>query len=276
MRALRLYAGPQARAHLQAHGLLPEHVRVVPAAAGGPKGLVLGPLDRFLFGDWLPRSRQPVDLVGASIGAWRMATACLDRPAEAFGRLEHDYIAQRYDLAQGQKRPTAEHVSERFADNLKLFFGGREHEVLQHPRYRLHVIASRGRHMLAREHGLATPLGYLGAFVSNTVQRRAMGAWLERVVFSTQSAACPLAPATTAAAKWRSRRPISWMRCRPVAPSPSCCARSAPSPARRQGPIGMAASPTTTCTWTTAAPPRAWCCTRIFSRPWCRAGWTRP
>lgn len=193
MKALRLYAGPQALAHLHKQGLQPGDVRVIPAAAGGPKGLVLGPLDRFLFGDWLPHSAQPVDLVGASIGAWRMATACLDQPVEAFARLERDYIAQRYDLAPGQKRPTAAHVSERFADNLKLFFGGREHEVLRHPRYRLHVIASRGRHLLAREHGLATPLGYLGAFLSNTVQRRAMGAWLERVVFSTPHAALPFA-----------------------------------------------------------------------------------
>lgn len=60
MRALRLYAGPQARRHIEQHGLRPQDVRVVPAAAGGPKGLVLGPLDRFIFGDWLAASSQPV------------------------------------------------------------------------------------------------------------------------------------------------------------------------------------------------------------------------
>jgi hypothetical protein len=35
--------------------------------------LILGPLDRFMCGDWLTQSSQSVDLVGASIGAWRMA-----------------------------------------------------------------------------------------------------------------------------------------------------------------------------------------------------------
>ncbi|MCB2018850.1 MAG: phospholipase, partial [Hydrogenophaga sp.] len=65
MQALRLYAGPQARRHLERHGLQPAHVGAIPGAAGGPKGLVLGPLDRFIFGRWLPRSEQPVDLVGA-------------------------------------------------------------------------------------------------------------------------------------------------------------------------------------------------------------------
>ena len=136
MHALRLYAGPKARQHIEQHGLRPQDVGVIPAAAGGPKGLILGPLDRFLFGDWLPQSTQPVHLVGASIGAWRMATACLNDPRAAFERLERDYIAQHYELPPGQKRPTASQVSERFADNLRLFYGGRVDETLRHPRYR--------------------------------------------------------------------------------------------------------------------------------------------
>lgn len=185
MRALRIYAGPAARRHLETSGLAPADVGVVPAAAGGPKGLILGPLDRFLFGDWLPQATHPVHLVGASIGAWRMATACLRDPTPAFERLERDYIAQDYELPPGRKTPTAAHVSERFAQSLESFYGGRVQEVLSHPRFRLHIVTARGRHVLRREHRVATPLGYLGAFVSNSLHRRAMGAWLERVVFSS-------------------------------------------------------------------------------------------
>ena len=189
MKALRIYAGPLARQHLGDHGLQPRDVGVVPAAAGGPKGLILGPLDRFIFGEWLPRSAQPVHLVGASIGAWRMATACLNDPVAAFERLEHDYIRQHFELTPGEKRPSARHVSERFGDSLQAFYGGRVGEVLGHPRYRLHVVTSRGRHVLGRDHKVGTPLGYLGAFVTNTVHRKAMGAWLERVVFSAPAPA---------------------------------------------------------------------------------------
>ncbi len=184
-RALRIYAGPKARQHIAKHGLRPQDIAVVPGAAGGPKGLVLGPLDRFLFGDWLPQSVQPVHLVGASIGAWRMATACLDDPVPAFDRLERDYIAQDYDIPPGRKAPTAEQVSRRFAENLADFFGGRIGQVLAHPRLRLHIVTSRGRHLLAREHRVRTPLGYLGAYLANGVHRRALGLWLERVVFSS-------------------------------------------------------------------------------------------
>ncbi len=185
MKALRIHAGPRARQHLEQHGLQAGDVRVIPAAAGGPKGLVLGPLDRFLFGEWLAGSSQPVHLVGASIGAWRMATACLGSSVAAFERLEHDYIHQSYELPPGKKRPPASHVSERFGQNLQAFYGGRVGEVLSHPRFHLHIVTSRGRHVLAREHRVGTPLGYLGAFLSNSVHRKALGAWLERVVFSS-------------------------------------------------------------------------------------------
>lgn len=193
MNALSLYAGPVAREHIRRHGLLPQHIRTIPAAAGGPKGLILGALDRFIFGPWLTQSQQPVDLVGASIGAWRMATACLDGPVAAFERLERDYIHQHYEFRPGNRLPPPAEVSAGFAQNLRTFYGGREREVLRHPRYRLHIVTSRGRHLLGREHRLRTPVGYLGAFLTNAVQRRAMGAWLERVVFSTAGAALPFA-----------------------------------------------------------------------------------
>lgn len=185
MNALQLYAGPKALQAIRQNGLSPQDIRTIAGAAGGPKGLILGPLDRFIFGDWLTRSHQPIDLVGASIGAWRMSTACLIDPVKAFKRLESDYIRQHYELAPGQKRPSADMVSELFGQNLQAFYGGRVHEVLDHPRYRLHIVTSRGRHVLNTEHGLRTPLGYLGALLTNTVHRKAMGAWLERVVFST-------------------------------------------------------------------------------------------
>ncbi len=188
MPALRLYAGPKALLHLQSHGLSPQDVGAIPAAAGGPKGLILGPLDRFIFGEWLSNSEQPVDLIGASIGAWRMATACLDNPAVALLQLQREYIAQYIPLPPGRKRPDPDEVSRNFGSNLRTFYGDRVEQVLQHPRYRLHVVASRGRHVLSKDGALRTPLGYMGAFVSNAVHRKALGRWLERVVFSSKGA----------------------------------------------------------------------------------------
>ena len=191
MQALRIYAGPKAMQHIVSNGLQPHDVGVVPGAAGGPKGLILGPLDRFIFGDWLAQTNHDVHLVGASIGAWRMATACLVDPVAGFKRLEHDYIRQDYALKPGEKFPSADTVSADFGRNLAGFYDGKVADVLSHPRYKLHIVTSRGRHMLSREHKLATPLGYAGAFLTNAIYRKAMGSWLERVVFSSQFAALP-------------------------------------------------------------------------------------
>ena len=201
MKALNIYAGPAALAHLQKNGLHAPDVSIIPAAAGGPKGLILGPLDKFIFGQWLANSQHEVHLVGASIGAWRMATACLNNSVQAFEKLEHDYIHQEYDLEPGRNFPVPVEISRKFGKSLQDFYRGRVGQVLQHPRYKLHIVTSRGRHVLRRENKFATPLGYAGAFFTNAVHRKAMGAWLERVVFSAQAApdniACAALPFAT-------------------------------------------------------------------------------
>jgi hypothetical protein len=180
------------------HGLRPSDVGVVPGAAGGPKGLVLGPLDRFIFGEWLPQSSQP----SASGGRLHRCLAHGHRLPERSGggiqRLEHDYIHQDYALAPGQKRPTAAHVSERFGQNLQAFYGGRWARCWAIDATSCTSSPRAGATCWGASTALRTPLGYLGAFLTNTVHRRAMGAWLERVVFSS---------AGRGAAVWHGRLP---------------------------------------------------------------------
>jgi hypothetical protein len=75
-------------------------------------------------------------------------------------------------------------VSEVFGARLDQRLGARATEVLASDRFRLHVFTSRGRHLLRREGRWRTPVGYAGAFFANALQRRALGLWIERVVFS--------------------------------------------------------------------------------------------
>ena len=188
MRALGLYAGPKALSLLQAHGPRADLVRAIPAAAGGPKGLILGPLDRWIFGHWLSHSDQRIDLIGASIGAWRMATACLDDPVAALALFEHHYIHQDYAAEPGRVRPSAARISADFARGLAEFYRGRVGELLSHPRWHLHIVTSRGRGLLAREHPVATPLGYALAFSANALHRQGLSLCLQRVMFSVPQA----------------------------------------------------------------------------------------
>ena len=152
--ALWVLAGPRARAHLREHGLRAADVRAVAGAAGGPKGLVLNPLDRVLLGAWLDGQAQAVHLLGASIGAWRMACACRPDAAAALREMAEDYIEQRYEHEPG-RAPAPTHVSGVFSDALLRRFGGREAEVLSHPRRRLHVFTSRGKGLLAQSRSRA-------------------------------------------------------------------------------------------------------------------------
>jgi hypothetical protein len=188
--ALQVFAGPRARGRLREHGLRAADVRVIPAAAGGPKGLILNPLDRYLFGHWLPVDGPPLHLLGASIGAWRLACACLPDAEVALAELAEDYITQQYEHAPG-KPPAAREVSRAFGLKIEQRLGARAPALLGHASRRLHVFTSRGQQLLAREGRWRTPLGYLGAFIANAVSRQALGPWLERVVFGDARDALP-------------------------------------------------------------------------------------
>lgn len=190
MRALQILAGPRALAHLRERGLQAADVRVIPAAAGGPKGLALIPLDRFLFGHWLREATHTLHLAGASIGAWRMACACLPDADAALAELAEDYVTQSYPHEPG-RMPTPATVSAVFGARLQQRLAPRAAEILSHPQRRLHVFTSRGRHLLHRPGRLRAALGTLGAFAANAAHRRALGGWLERVVFSDARAALP-------------------------------------------------------------------------------------
>lgn len=191
MKALAVHAGPRAREHLRQHGLRPADVRVVPAAAGGPKGLALVPLDRFLFAHWLREAPQTVHLLGASIGAWRMAAACAADPDAALAQLAEDYITQSYPSAPG-KPPTPRVVTQVFRSKLEERLGATADALLAHPRFRLHVFTSRGRRLLHRPGRMKMPLGWMAAFAANAASRSALGGWMERVVFSDPREALPV------------------------------------------------------------------------------------
>lgn len=181
MTALSFHAGPRALAHIRRHGLRAQDVAVVPAAAGGPKGLIFQALDQHLFGHWLAEAPRERSLIGSSIGAWRMAAACHADPAAAFARLGEHYIGQRYDKA----KPTPQQIDAVCKDLLQGFVGGHEHEVVNHPRHRLHLLTVRGlRGLAAPAHRRAEAAGFAAATLLNMASRERLAHMLERVVVS--------------------------------------------------------------------------------------------
>ncbi|HVL77057.1 MAG TPA: patatin-like phospholipase family protein, partial [Noviherbaspirillum sp.] len=122
---IAVHAGPKALAHMREHGMRAADVAVIPAAAGGPKGLIFERFDQWLFGQWLPSAPRERILIGSSIGAWRMAAACQADPAAAFRRLADLYCGQRYP-----HKPSPQYVSQVSRDFVAGLMSGHEQAVL--------------------------------------------------------------------------------------------------------------------------------------------------
>jgi Patatin-like phospholipase len=177
MTAFEIHAGRKAAAQIARDGILPTDIGCVPAAAGGPKGLALIELDRLLFhphSGWL-RSAGAIELVGASIGAWRMAAACQAEPIAALDRLAAAYLAQTYS-----PKPSARTVAEECRKIARAVLG--EARSIQ-PRagLALSVLTARARGVLARR---SSRSAFARVALSNAVSRARLAAHMERVIFT--------------------------------------------------------------------------------------------
>lgn len=174
--SIELRAGSRARALIAERGLQAADISAVPAAAGGPKGLALIPLDQHLFGDWLTvptRDGAPRLLIGSSVGAWRMAAAAQVDAVAALERLRAAYFAQRYP-----KKPSGHYVSQECAKTVHAALGAAPQ---WHPGRRLVVITARSRGPL---HAGGSTSRFAAAALANVVSRRRLGRYFERVLFA--------------------------------------------------------------------------------------------
>jgi hypothetical protein len=174
---LSIRAGTTARAILSQRGLRAEDVSTLVAAAGGPKGLGLMALDRFLFGDWLKRARPeaPRLLIGASIGAWRFAAASRLDAEAALIRLGDAYVAQRYP-----KSPSESQVSEQCRRIVARIDAAVTPHLDRDPHYHLAAITARSRGLLSNRYSKAR---FGLAALGNLTARKRLAHFFERVVF---------------------------------------------------------------------------------------------
>jgi len=175
-RSFAVHAGDRAAAHVRTEGLRPTDVGCVPAAAGGPKGLALIPLDQRLFDPvrgWLRNAA--LELIGASIGAWRMAAAAMPDPLAALDRLAEAYVGQTY-----AHRPSPREVAEQCRRLARAVLG--EAQAIDAARGRaLTVVTARARGALE---GGGTRAAFARAAIANTLSRSQLAAHLQRVLFT--------------------------------------------------------------------------------------------
>ncbi|PKL37493.1 MAG: alpha/beta hydrolase [Spirochaetae bacterium HGW-Spirochaetae-1] len=176
---IEVYAGVKALEIIHDEGLRPERVKIMAGAAGGPKWLVLGSLDRVIFGSFFSGRTSPLFLLGSSIGAWRFAALARTDGMRALDLLEEAYLRQSYG-----PRPSPGEVTAEGWRVLDRYLGGRaEMEILNHPFLRLNIMADRSR-LLTSSDSKALLLPALGlAALCNAASRSSMGYFFERTLF---------------------------------------------------------------------------------------------
>lgn len=172
---LDIRAGKIAAAHVRRDGLAPGDISAIPAAAGGPKGLALLPLDRRLATEWLPKMER-IELLGASIGAWRMAALAQPDAIAALDRLQHAYVHQQ----NYRERPTASEVATVCRGLAQSVFGSSPVKIRDG--VALTVFTTRARGVLASRRSKPA---FGRVALSNAISRRRLAPHMERVVFRT-------------------------------------------------------------------------------------------
>ena len=176
---ISIIAGKTALAVIRDEGLKPDRVRVVMGAAGGPKWLILGGLDRVLFGSFFKKRKKPLFLLGSSIGSWRFAAVSRNNPVAAIDRFEAAYLGQQYS-----RIPSTSEVSEASWKILDDYLDDRGvDEALSHPYIRLNMLAVRSRNFFRGLSRPALAAGMAAATLSNLASRSAMGLFFDRTLF---------------------------------------------------------------------------------------------
>ncbi|WP_268797004.1 patatin-like phospholipase family protein [Pseudomonas huanghezhanensis] len=187
--ALTIRAGKRAMVRVRERGLSPADVGIVPGAAGGPKALGIQGLDLALFGDWLLRAPRERSLIGASIGSWRLASACLPDPVQGIIRLGELYNAQSFAKGVTMAQVTASCV--RMLDNL---MQGHDASVLEAPYYRLNILIVKSYGLLARDHRGSLSVGLSSVIADNLVGRQRLSRHFERLIMHDARLSPPLDP----------------------------------------------------------------------------------
>ncbi|MHA6493015.1 patatin-like phospholipase family protein [Pseudomonas borbori] len=185
--ALTIKAGPRALKHIREHGLRPADVGILPGAAGGPKALGIQGLDLALFGEWLPRAPRERSLIGASIGSWRFASACLPDAAAGIRRLGELYTAQRFAKGVSMAQVT---VSCRLM--LEQLLEDQDSQVLANTHYRLNIVVVKSHGLLQHDHRGALGIGLSSVIGSNLLGRPRLARHFERVILHDSRLPPPL------------------------------------------------------------------------------------
>ena len=179
--ALSIKVGRLAKQRIANEGLHAEQIKIIPGAAGGPKGLGLQGLDQAIFGAFLPRAPQKRTLIGASIGSWRFASIAAWGAKEGTERLAELYTHLHFD-----KKMTKTEVTRICANMLQALIHGKEDKLIHHPDYHLTILAVKALRTFQSDQSLALLASLMGIVAANSLGRKHTRHFMQRVICQPQ------------------------------------------------------------------------------------------
>ena len=183
MTALNILAGERAYQHIKKEGLSPQDISVIFGASGAAKWLTICELDKIIFSQWLIDSNQPIDLLGTSIGAFKLAAAAQNNPSKALEKLANSYIEQYYSGDVTPKKITIEtnRIIDEFLDSEAI-----DH-ICTNPRLHYHCVSARTTGWLTKDNLNLQKLSMVKAFLLSSMGREKIGNIFSRTIFHTKS-----------------------------------------------------------------------------------------
>lgn len=163
---LQILAGPEARRRIEDRGFSLDLFDTFIGASGGPKWLALYGLDRVL-GAALAARRAPIQMIGSSIGAVRIACYAQRDPVAAFDR----FLAAYTDIPPRIDKPSLQAFVRGTVD--AVLDGDATSQVLANRVMSLHIVTARCQGFAASER---TPqLAMVPAALQNLIDPARMG-----------------------------------------------------------------------------------------------------
>ncbi|MHB8136832.1 MAG: hypothetical protein ACYDGO_00415 [Smithellaceae bacterium] len=179
MSRLRIKAGKKAYEIIKDGGFNFDAVSAYFGAAVGPRWLVASGFDLTLLAQGLLGRTKAVNLIGTSAGAWRFAAWIQPQAVESYRKLISAYVSVSYT-----RKDTPATVLEKFSHIINEYI---ENDALPfalaNKQYRLSVITSRSRGLVASEKHLLQKSALAVCYIMNFFSRNNLYHFADRVVF---------------------------------------------------------------------------------------------
>ncbi len=176
---LDIYVGKKAKAIIEQQGLNQQIFSMFLGASGGPKWFTLFGLDKYIFGEFFKGRNQPLEMVGTSAGAFRIACFTQDNPVEAISKLAYQYSETDFT-----DNSSPQHLTDTAAEMLQHVFTEQGiQNIVSNSIFKANFIVAKANGLVSLENKFLQGFGLVNSYVLNRLSRKYLNLQYERFVF---------------------------------------------------------------------------------------------